>query len=1146
MAKLKDDQISWNLNLDAKGVQAELTTLSSRSKDLTQQNKLLQTELQASNKQMRDAQKEMARLEAAGKKGSEAYKELKATVEACSGEITQNTKLIAANERQIKANNKLADEMVKTLGIEDMTMQQLRRTAKELQLQLDRTAQSSNPEQFSKLDAQLKAVRSRMGELKAGTSSMSSVLKGGLMVMTGNLMTKGIEWVKQLVIAVKEFVQEGIRMAKVAEGTITAFKKLGDSTRIMNEMKKATSGTISELELMKQTLRANEMGIPIEHMAQLLDYARRQAIKLGKDVTYMSDSIVDGIGRKSTLVLDNLGLSATRIQAQVKKTGDFTQAVMQIVNQELKKAGNVQLTAADQAAQAAAKWENAQLKVGKKFQWMGEIWDKVSGNIADNISNLAGETDSLSNRYQTQIEKVADLQINAEKLAKRYDVLKGKISLNKDEQTELTNIMNSLSQEVPGVVSQFGKYGEILSINTDKVYDYIEAEKEKIKVLNADNIEEQTKKLNMYTAQMKILEKQMSSNQVPYYIPSARGPSTVAYREMNDKEYQAKSKEHQDLVDLVNKTQEELNKLNGTTWEQAVKAQRKAIEQRAEFYKMNKTQLDAWIKDEKNAASEYLETAKQTYRQRFGDDTTDPTKAIQQKRSNLNKITQDLETKHKEKLASIRQKYLDGEIKSEAAYNRQIFAQEQAYNLLRVAALEDFLKQTTDLQLRADINNQIADIHNKSLNQQIKYQQELEKIITDADPQKKEMARYENELRQLGLFRTSKQELLIEQMMAETQEEKAIIQKQIDTLEILEKQHADNMYNIREQENNRKKKQSEDDFKNDFATRKEEMQLELNNLIEQSKLNPQSYDAQMAVHIQRIKMINEEIEARKKYGLETANLYKALGNAEGQMTSTVQKESNRRIQLCKQYAQSIGTSLGKVITGQEDALRSFADTTIDILFDVLQQIINVEIQKVVAAATAATAITAANQISKKGFAGIATAAVLTAAITGAMAVAKSALKGMLGKKKSSTSGSNSSTTTNKRVVTQGYAEGGFHNEGYTGEGDKYQVKGYFDDGQPFHAGEYIIPKWMMPLPSVAPVVRNLETIRRQKSKPVSEGYAEGGIHQSINSITADKQLMSELLETMKELRDKKIDFNIYEFERKKSTADNARKLASRR
>lgn len=1135
MAKLKDDHIKWILELDAKGVQSEITTLSSLSKELEADNKRLQAEYAAAAKQMKETRKELERLTKAGKEDSDEFKELEATLESVSSDMTDYKRKMVENTKAIEQNRKTVEEMVKTLRIEDMTMDQLKKRAKELQTQLDKTAEATHPEQYNALDKELKAVKSRMSELDSGSKSMFSVFKGGLMVLTGNLMTKAIDKVGELISTGLEWVKVGMDMAKSSEGTIAFFKELSDSKRILKEVKEATDGTISSLDIMKKTIRAKEMGIPIEDMANLMKYARIQAQKLGKDMDYMSNSIVDGIGRKSTLVLDNLGISATKVQAEVKKSGDFTQGVLKIVNEELEKQGTIALTGADKAAIAAAKWEDAQLKIGQKAKWLSELWDKVSGNIADKISGLIGDTRSLSEQYKDQVEKVADLEANSVTLAKRYDELKSKSTLTKDESAELNRIMNTLSQTIPGVVTEWDKYGNILSINTQKVYDFIDAEKAKLKYMHRDTIKQAGEDIEDYTEKLEKVKAKYNKGFWEETITNrSTGGDSYTIKHIYTPEQMAQfEKEILEYGQMVKGAEETVNELTGKSIEDQINQQKNLIAARSKFTAMNKKELDAWIKDEKNAANEYMQIAKQIYDQRFGTNPDKETKKskgdpeLQRQKKALNSMLETLETSHQTKMADIRKKYLDGGIKSESDFNRKKFSQEQAYYILQEESLKRHLDKVTKTEVREDILNKIAAIQNKRLEQQINYQAKLEQIILNANPEEKERQEYASRLRDLGIFGKSRQELQMLQMSAETEEEKNLLQKKIDALEILEKQHQDNLFNIRQQAKNKEKAQSEEEFENSFKARKDEMQMELNDLMAQAQTlrGGESFDAEMAVHMQRLQMINEEIQARKNAGLETSKQIAQVGRVEAQMTATIKKENDKRVSVYNQYANTLGTAFGNFFAGQTSALEAFGGAVVDILFDTLGKIVETKIMEATAVAIAeqakAAAIAAASPDSVMSFG--ATSAIRIAAIgaiiTGALVAAKTALKGMISKKKGSSSSSSSSeTTTTSRRVVSGYADGGYH-EGYTGPGDKYDVKGYFPDGEPYHAGEYIIPQEKLRIPRVVRMVREIESIPSSggNKNPLPEGFADGGYHGDTSGKSHQSPNFSELNLSIKEL-----------------------------
>ena len=61
------------------------------------------------------------------------------------------------------------------------------------------------------------------------------------------------------------------------------------------------------------------MGIDIQKLPDLLKFASIRAMETGQSVDYMVSSIVTGLGRKSPLILDNLGLKLKDLDAEVLK-----------------------------------------------------------------------------------------------------------------------------------------------------------------------------------------------------------------------------------------------------------------------------------------------------------------------------------------------------------------------------------------------------------------------------------------------------------------------------------------------------------------------------------------------------------------------------------------------------------------------------------------------------------------------------------------------------------------------------------------------------------------------------------------------------------------------------------------------------------
>ena len=159
------------------------------------------------------------------------------------------------------------------------------------------------------------------------------------------------------------FGKEIIGLASKTEGVKRAFDRLGMPS-LMNDLKAATRGAVSEFDLMKSAVSANNFKIPLENLSSYLSFATRRAEETGQSVDYLVDSIIMGIARKSPLILDNLGINIVEVRNEMEKTGDMAKAVGNIIDREMSTAGKAVDTAATKFGQLSAKWDDFKTALG--------------------------------------------------------------------------------------------------------------------------------------------------------------------------------------------------------------------------------------------------------------------------------------------------------------------------------------------------------------------------------------------------------------------------------------------------------------------------------------------------------------------------------------------------------------------------------------------------------------------------------------------------------------------------------------------------------------------------------------------------------------------------------------------------------------
>ena len=228
------------------------------------------------------------------------------------------------------------------------------------------------------LAASLDKLKTRIDAAKQDLADVTKELNGAgqadgggkfddmLSVFGGNLMTKGAEAIGNLVSQMGDLINEGVNLAVAGEGIRNAFERL-DNPQLLDGLRQATHGTVTDLELMKAAVKFDDFKLPVEELGTMLAFAQQKAKDTGQSVDYMVDSIVTGLGRKSLMILDNLGLSATEVKEKMAETGDMTKAVGAIIREQMSKAGGYVETAADRAAQATVSQQNAMEALGREL-----------------------------------------------------------------------------------------------------------------------------------------------------------------------------------------------------------------------------------------------------------------------------------------------------------------------------------------------------------------------------------------------------------------------------------------------------------------------------------------------------------------------------------------------------------------------------------------------------------------------------------------------------------------------------------------------------------------------------------------------------------------------------------------------------------
>lgn len=322
----------------------------------------------------------------------------------------------------------------------------------------------------------------------------------------------------------------------------------------------------------------------------------------------------------------------------------------------------------------------------------------------------------------------------------------------------------------------------------------------------------------------------------------------------------------------------------------------------------------------------------------------------------------------------------------------------------------------------------------------------------------------------------------------------------------------------------------------------------------------------------KVKCMQDELAERER--LENEKVRNEELNASKQ-----QAAFQKRVQTYLNYGEQVGNALGDIISGQEDAMEGFADSLVDIVFDVLTQIINAELIKLTGIGLSTTAEATAKQIASKGYAGIATGAALAAVITAGISAAKSTLKGLIGKRKDSGSTTSESSSTTYQRVAKGLESGGSIDIVRSQDGKKFpsadyapDKRGYINrptvivgDGPVGQSREWVASNAAVNNPTVAPIldlidhsqqagtIRTLDLNQAIRSRLI--GYSSGGTitNHPITTMSSNKSdetsspVLERFVQVIEKLERNGIPASVVltELDRKQKLRDRSRKLGSK-
>ena len=194
------------------------------------------------------------------------------------------------------------------------------------------------------------------------------------------LLERGIGYTKSAF----EFLKEGANYTEATQSFSAYAKSLGeDSDKIIESLRKASAGTISNKNLILTASKAMALGVTTDsgQMAKLLEIARSRARVFGIDTTQAFNDVVTGVGRASPQILDNLGIripdgfdKLTQGMSAAQKVSKLLELTLEAGGKEIESMGGLILSNADKFRQLTASVE--------------DLNDELKAELAENLIPL--------------------------------------------------------------------------------------------------------------------------------------------------------------------------------------------------------------------------------------------------------------------------------------------------------------------------------------------------------------------------------------------------------------------------------------------------------------------------------------------------------------------------------------------------------------------------------------------------------------------------------------------------------------------------------------------------------------------------------------------------------------------------------------
>ena len=518
-----------------------------------------------------------------------------------SGIVTGNAKL-SDSLSDIEKSTGLSSAAVAQLNSELGKIDTRTSTAqlREIAVGLGQIGEAANKDNVAAIDQIVVALGDEFGGGAKEITTTLSVLRNNLSdIKTGDYALD----VTHIGNALNTLGAEGLATAPVVTDIANRIAGIGRTFNLSSGQILGTAATFQELGI--ETERGSTA---ITKMFQKIGaepekFAKVAGIEIGKfkelvntDMLGAFDAVAAGAKKAggNNIVfsqilkeLDADGSGAGEVLSKLGANHDLLAKKVDTASAALKSSSSITDEFSKKNTNLAANLEKLGKNIDRLFS--NSTLSNFFNGIVTGLAELTSKTKTATDAFDDQLKVMVNLKTNIEPLLPRYDELASKTNKSTAEQKEMKTIVEQVAAAIPGAVSEMDKYGNAIGISTDKAKAFIQTEKDRLKVINADALNERNKQLEQITKQYEVLESRMLevANKVGEKTGQGKGSflvqvkaedGTFFSRKATQKEIKELEENFKNVISQKNGLQAEIKRLNGDALQEQIDASKKAAE----------------------------------------------------------------------------------------------------------------------------------------------------------------------------------------------------------------------------------------------------------------------------------------------------------------------------------------------------------------------------------------------------------------------------------------------------------------------------------------------------------------------------------------------------------------------------------------